>query len=597
MTVTVEKTTAYRSRVEQLWKLVGDTDRLNRAVGNLPVSFSPIQGIGAARFLGKTKLAGLSVEYEDLPSEWVEPKRIRMTRRMRNGPARLLVIEYEFAPQGEGSQLVIRLSLEPRYGILTPFLRRSLRLAADDLARAIGLMDAAVIAGEPYPPIPPTNPVNRQALERAESNLRAAGGGDLGERLVKHVREGEDIDLARIRPFELADAWAVDRLELLEAMLRGVRAGLLNLRWEAVCPSCQQATTSVPSLAEIAEHGACHLCDIAFRVDLDEALEATFRPTPGVRASDADRPYCIGGPCRVPHVLSQAILPSRGQAAVEAPDAEGSFRLFVRGGFSAQVEVKGEHAETASVEAHGPGEGARINIRPRGAIQVSSGFDEDRHVKLERLVYGLQAATARIVTAIPGFRRDFSSDTLRPGTSLQISKVTLLFSDLTASTQLYSTVGDAAAFRLVQEHFEVVIGIIEANKGSLVKTIGDAVMAVFVRELDAVKASRAILEAFEPFRSGHPHRQMTHIKIGLYSGPCYAVTANNLLDYFGQTVNIAARLQAQAESGEIVLEASLCDHAMHEGLLPESWVAARYDAQLKGVDGTVPVVRVRRPAA
>jgi class 3 adenylate cyclase len=61
-------------------------------------------------------------------------------------------------------------------------------------------------------------------------------------------------------------------------------------------------------------------------------------------------------------------------------------------------------------------------------------------------------------------------------------------------------------------------------------------------------------------------------------------------------VNIAARLQAQAESGEVVLEASLYDHAVTAGRLPASWVATRYDAQMKGVAGTLPVVRVRQPA-
>jgi adenylate cyclase len=596
MAVTEEKTIEYRSRVEELWKFIGDTDRLNRAVGNLPVSFSPIEGAGAARFLGRTRLGGFSVEYEDLPSEWVEPRRLRLTRRMRTGPARLLIVEYELEPRAEGSTLLIRLTLEPRYGILTPILRRSLRQSLAALAKAVAGMDDAVASGQPYPPIPATNPVNMQALERAGTLLRDAGGSELGERLVKHVRDGEDIDLARIRPFELADVWAVDRLSLLEAMLRGVRAGLFDLRWEAVCPSCQQATASVPSLAEIAEHGVCHLCDIAFRVDLDEAIEATFRPTRGVRESDGDRPYCIGGPSRVPHVLAQALLPSRGEASLTAP-AAGSYRVFARGGLSTQVEVKEGDAASARIDLGAPGDGGPIHVRPGASITVVSPFDDERHVKLERLVYAMNAATARTVTAIPGFRRDFSSDTLRPGTSLEISKVTLLFSDLTASTQLYSTVGDAAAFRLVQEHFEVVIGIIEAHHGALVKTIGDAVMAVFVRELDAVAAGRGILEAFEPFRSGHPHRKMTHIKIGLYSGPCYAVTANNLLDYFGQTVNIAARLQSQAESGEIVLEASLCDHAIREGLLPASWVAARFDAHLKGVEGTVPSVRLRQPEA
>lgn len=597
MAVSVERTDGYKSPIATLWKVVSDTDRLNRAAGNFPVTFSAIKDAGAARFLGRTRLGGFAVEYEELPSEWVEERRLRMVRRMRNGPARLLIIEYEFTPGRTGTTLLIRLKVEPRYGFLTPFLRLSLRSALHDLARAIRGMDVAVDAGEPLPVLPPTNPVDLRALERVAAVLRSGGGDALGERLVAFVRDGEDIDLARIRPFELADAWGVDRLQLLEAMLRSVRAGLFELRWEAVCPSCQQPTVAAPSLAGIADHGACHLCDIAFRVDLDEALEATFAPTRGVRTSDGERPYCIGGPSRVPHVHSQAILPARGEVTLAVPEEEGSYRLFVRGGFSAPILVKKEHEAGARILVAGAGEGSPIQAQPGASIVVKSALDEDRHAKVERLVYALKAATARTLTALPGFRRDFSSDTLRPGTALQVSKVTLLFSDLTASTQLYSTVGDAAAFKLVQDHFDVVIKTIEANGGALVKTIGDAVMAVFVRELDAVRASRAILDAFEPFRSGHPHRQLTHIKLGLHGGACYVVTANGVLDYFGQAVNIAARLQGQAESGEVVLEASLCDHAVSEGVLPASWVASRFDAKLKGVLVDVPAVRARRPAS
>jgi class 3 adenylate cyclase len=200
------------------------------------------------------------------------------------------------------------------------------------------------------------------------------------------------------------------------------------------------------------------------------------------------------------------------------------------------------------------------------------------------------------VTSLPAFRRDFSSDVLRPGASLKVSRVALFFSDLTGSTQLYSSVGDAAAFRLVQEHFDVVIAEIERHRGALVKTIGDAVMAVFASELDGVAASAAILRAFEDFRAGHPHRQQTHIKLGLYAGPCYVVTANGLLDYFGQTVNIAARLQAQAGSGELVITRDLAALAEAEGVLPAAWIGERQETRLKGVDTPLDIVHVRPSA-
>src|SRR6185503_7149917 len=92
-----------------------------------------------------------------------------------------------------------------------------------------------------------------------------------------------------------------------------------------------------------------------------------------------------------------------------------------------------------------------------------------------------------------------------------------------------------------------------------------------------------ILHAFEDFRRADPGRERTHIKLGVYGGPCYAVTANNVLDYFGQTVKIAARLQGEARSGELVVTAELADRALAVKAIPEAFVKERYLARLKGV--------------
>jgi class 3 adenylate cyclase len=196
---------------------------------------------------------------------------------------------------------------------------------------------------------------------------------------------------------------------------------------------------------------------------------------------------------------------------------------------------------------------------------------------------------------MPGFRRDFSADILRPGTALKVARVGLLFTDLTGSTQLYTSVGDAAAFKLVHDHFDVVIALIEKHGGTLVKTMGDAVMGAFADDLDGLAAAVAIVHAFEDFRRDGEHRDRTHIKLGVYGGPCYVVTANGVLDYFGQTVNVAARMQAEAKSGEIVVEDTLAARAIERRILPEAFVAERYDARLKGVELPVRAARIRLP--
>jgi class 3 adenylate cyclase len=197
-----------------------------------------------------------------------------------------------------------------------------------------------------------------------------------------------------------------------------------------------------------------------------------------------------------------------------------------------------------------------------------------------------------VVSTLPEFRREFSKDLLRAGTTLRVARVALLFSDLTDSTALYSRVGDAKAFKVVQEHFDLLFGIIAARRGTLVKTIGDAVMAAFVEERDAVAAAIEMLERFPTFRRGLPEAERTFLKVGVYAGPCYVVTANGILDYFGQTVNLAARLQGAAGAGELILVEAVADEALQSGWLGQHQPSERFDATLKGLDTPVSVTRV-----
>ncbi len=593
-TVVSELTVACRSDVRRMWEALTDTERLNRALGMSRLAARPLRDASAARYLVSTRLGGLPVEYEERPFEWIYPRAFRVQRHMRTGPLRELTVAYTLEPRADGgTDVKLQLTLEPRFGVLGPFVRLMGEITRRSFEEVIRQMDAA--SDGLVPPAHRTEVV-ASAFHRAETALRAAPEGheDIADRLVAFVRDAPDLDVSRIRPFALADAWHDDRRAVLGACLSAVRAGLLDLRWEIVCPSCRTATDVLPSLASLTDHGACQLCDLEFAVDLEDAVEVTFAPAHAIREVDIG-PYCIGGPARTPHVLSQSILPPSGDATLVAPAEEGRYRLFVRGGAAAQIEVKAGAPDEARFDGEGGEAGDALTVAPSGSIVVSNPSPEERHVKLERLEWSDLAARARVVTSMPGFRRDFSTDLLRPGMALKVARVALFFSDLTGSTQLYTTAGDAAAFKVVHDHFDIVVDLIEKNRGTLVKTIGDAVMAAFADDLDGLLASVAILHAFEDFRRNDPNRQLTHVKLGVFCGPCYVVTANGILDYFGQTVNLAARLQGEAKSGELVVESSLADRAVAQKMLPESFVVERYDAKLKGVATPVRVARIRLP--
>lgn len=604
--VVVERHIDLRSERGPLWCAVGDTERLNRAIGLGKLALKPNSDTSAARFIVRTTSAGFPLEYEERPFEWVEGERFSVRRVLHSGVIRSMehAFTLETRPEG-GTRINVRITIEPRYRLLAPVMRLQVSRMLDRIDHELKVADQDVQDGKDACIHTSSTPVAHSVLARARAALLDAVSPErkaLAERLVTFVETASDADVTRLRPLDLAMQWGVDGRELLAVCLSGVIAGLLDLRWDMVCPSCRTATDRQTSLSDLPSAAHCQLCDISFEVELDRAIEATFMPAPALRKPEQG-PFCVGGPLRTPHVVSQTILPPSGSATLHAPDQPGRYRIFVRGGANVSLEVangsgsSGEaqfridddtlyRTDTDALEAH------ITSVLPGAPLDVSQSSDSERHLKLERLEWASRAATAHLVSTLPEFRRLFSADLLRPGVSLRVARVALLFTDLTDSTALYHSIGDAKAFKVVQEHFDVLATIIAEHRGTIVKTIGDAVMAAFIEERDALNASFAMHRAFPAFRKGNTDAARTLLKIGVFAGPCYVVTANGILDYFGQTVNIAARLQGASGPGEIVIDGPFADEAERAGWLSGFTVSERFEAKLKGLPDPVKVARI-----
>jgi class 3 adenylate cyclase len=301
--------------------------------------------------------------------------------------------------------------------------------------------------------------------------------------------------------------------------------------------------------------------------------------------------FCMGGPARTPHVRSQLIVGSGDSVTVAAPEEPGRYRLFARGGARASVEVAiGSPREAKARLGESSVEPGDLRVAPGGAITVRNDTGDERHVKLEHLAYASAAATASDLATLPAFRTLFSGDLLKRETPLRVARATILFSDLTGSTALYTDVGEAAAFRLVDDHFDVLRKAVASHGGAVIKTMGDAVMAAFTDERACLAAAIECLARFEEFRGTAKHGARTSLKLGLYSGPCYVVTANGALDYFGTTVNVASRLQHVAGAGELVIETRALESLPTDAAVQKSPSAA---VSVKGVPHPIDVVRLR----
>jgi adenylate cyclase len=596
MPVFVERVVELAGDSAKLWSAVGDTERMNRALGLGPLQVKSIESKTAARFLVRTVATGFELEYEEQPFEWTENERFRVHRSMRRGVLRSMTNEFWLAPAAGGkTELCFRLLVEPRWWLFSPLAKLQLLRVARRLVRALRQVESSLAVGHSACFQGEASAVDDEALGRVGRSLDDALSPErqeLGQKLVAYVKSAADPDLARIRPFELADELGCDEREMLAVCLYAVKAGLLELQWELICPSCRTGTESAEALSELPAAGHCQLCDLSFELELDRAVEATFRPSRSLRALAAG-PFCIGGPRRTPHVIAQRLLEPRASVELRAPREAGRYRLFLRGGACVAIEVSPDGSPALSVRATGSSlSPATASLAPGAPISVEHSGEQATHVKLERLVYASRAATAHVVSTLPEFRRDFSGDLLRAGTTLRVARVALLFSDLTDSTALYSRVGDAKAFKVVHEHFDLLMAVIARHRGTLVKTIGDAVMAAFVDERDAIAAAIEMLERFPAFRSGLPEANRTFLKVGVYAGPCYVVTANGILDYFGQTVNTAARLQGAAAAGEVVVTEAAVDEAHERGWLGPHAPGERFDAVLKGLDRPLRCARI-----
>jgi adenylate cyclase len=585
---------------EEVWPLITDTDRTNRLVFGQPVVFRPIeQGARtSARFVGAAKAAGLTLEYEEAPFEWTVNESFSVCRRMRSGPLTSYTFGIAIEPgPGGGTRVSVRLELVPRHWIYLPVVHIEARRVVSRMVRLAAQIDAHLSERAESPFVVPRSSVNEARLEPAAKELAGlALEPAVVSALFEHVRKAPDADLVRMRPLELAESCGVDGREMLRALLHGVTVGLVELRWALVCPSCRTANDQVASLSAITGASHCQLCDITYDVELDRVVEATFRVHPSVREVH-DQMFCIGGPRRTPHVLVQTNVDAGGARSVEVPGAPGRYRVFARGGAVASLEVGSEGPAEARVGLTTAGLSPNeLTLGPSGILTIENGTEASLHVKIERPGYASLAATAHMVTTMAEFRRLFSKELLKPSTPLKVASCAILFSDLTGSTALYTSAGDAAAFRLVDDHFDLLRTSIAEAGGTVVKTMGDAVMAAFLEPSSCVRAAAACLRAFEKFRARHEHGAQIGLKLGLFAGPCYVVNANLAIDYFGQTVNCAARVQHLAGSGELMLEERLYE-SLPEACRAELEVIEAMDVHVKGVDAALRLVRTRLAAS
>jgi class 3 adenylate cyclase len=577
---------------EALWRAVSDTDAVNRDAGLPPVryTFEPRLDAGPAT-IAHLRYGPLAIEWEEPPFTWEAPFRVSVERRFHGGPFERFRSDVHVVGDGSGSRIEHSVELDARGALgvlLAPAVlargkagaARAYALAAERASSA----DASAAPGRASVPDLPAAGVARTArFAAALEALRphTEHEPEIAGRLAALVDHGSDAFLARMRPYVLADGWAMPRDRVLAAMLAATRAGLLDLSWTLICPSCRGQKNRVASLTAIGGEVHCDQCGISYSADFDRNVEVTFDAAPSGRSGEAPV-YCVAGPQSARQSFAQVSVPGGGAASVDVLLRPGSYVIQALPDRAARFTVE-EDAGSALLEARI--ESARVRAGSSavraGAVRVQAVNRTNREVtvRVSEAELSDQIATAADVTALQAFRDLFSSEVLAEGVELAIRSLTIVFSDVVDSTKMYGETGDARAFRRVHDHFEALREVIALQRGAIVKTVGDAVMAVFVDPRDAVLAALRFGAVVEPLR----------LRVGMHRGPCIAVRANDRLDYFGATVNLASRVGHAAHPGEVLLTAAVADDARVAEILPGG---ERGTLTLRGIAEPVEVVRI-----
>jgi class 3 adenylate cyclase len=452
------------------------------------------------------------------------------------------------------------------------------------------------------------------------------------DRFARFIETAPEEALFRTSPLHFAQEHGVPENEAIDLFLRATQTGILEFTWGVLCPMCGSFLTTPAALRSLQRERNCQMCRVNV-VNEDDNMEVAFTVAPSVRRIRFHQPEGLD--------LRKDLLTAMFSQSRNIPD---DIRRLVNESVPESVALPpgGVHRFSARMEA---GEVwflavpfnhvfCELQAVPEGGVstvetelvdgQIMPSLVQVRPGEVSATLRNRTSVTTRValvkfwLTRAEGacdisarrapthfrpylsgkrlvtnqtFRELFRAESIPSEGGLEFKSMTVLFTDLKGSTELYERIGDFRAYGLVREHFSVLRDIISERGGSMVKTIGDAVMASFAEPTPALEAATAMTR--EVRRVGREGAQL-QLKVGVHAGPCIAVELNERLDYFGQTVNVASRVQGVAGADEIAITEPIYTAPGAQDVIRTAALnATRERALLKGVEGETTVYRLR----
>jgi class 3 adenylate cyclase len=504
------------------------------------------------------RVMGMALKWREYPFEWIKDREHSVFRWYSNGPVAAIWNKVTLEPLSDGGcQLRHDIWMTPRgvLGQVAAFVEGT--KLGQSIEKFYRHLDDVIVAGghvDPFEPPHSPTPETRAAVERACAQLHADGfDSGVVEKLAMYLLTAPDGVLRTMRPFELADAWSLDREAVFTAMIHAAHVGLLEPAWDVVCPLCQLAHESVSELSQVKRMGTCKACAKSFERDLRDSVELVFTPNPNIRRLH-HLTYCAGAPALRPHVLVQQVLDPGATRTVTVRVPRGVYRIAASSmttpsEFVASAVGFEEKAE-ATVEA------ARVVARPAivqaGPVTFELRNDTDREETIRIEVPGARVDGVSASTAMthPKFREIFTGQLLAHGELLPVSQLSFLFVEMRERSTLFEKLDDAAACGELSRLDEIVREAAEAHEGTVVPSSLDLLVVAFPSPLLALRAGLEARRRVEESTFRAP------VVLAAHDGRCIALTRGGKAEFFGETLHRGQSLLEECAPGGLALSAS-----------------------------------------
>ncbi|MBN2531703.1 MAG: adenylate/guanylate cyclase domain-containing protein [Spirochaetales bacterium] len=398
-----------------------------------------------------------------------------------------------------------------------------------------------------------------------------------------------DETLYRINPLLFAHKHDLDEKQVVDIFILAARAGIFNLFFNLVCPACGFIIIKEASFTSLNKADYfCAVCHSDIPVILDDTIEVFFQIHPAIYKVEFNpfenvecftsfffsRSFYKTGSI-IGHIVDDLAFLSPGEMKIFKLNVQKDMLYrFIAINLNLSLFVyignKQGHNNPLQVTVNKMGFSQKKVSLNRGEIKIALTNDSEQKLgiglvktspgeshssangnKLNRTPF----LSGKLLFNNTTFRNLFKIKNLPGNLKLKLRSLTLLFMEIQSSPDLYERQGDAFVYDLIQKHFYILEEIADRYQGAIIKTMGDVIMFSFPSPINSLLAAFSMLKGIKSVK--HDEKTALCLKIGLHEGHALVINRDDLLDYFGRTVTIAAYLKNLAGPDEIFFSDAL----------------------------------------